>query len=322
MNNPKISVIVPVYNVEKLLHRCIDSILAQTFTDFELLLIDDGSKDKSGEICDEYTEIDARIRVFHKQNGGVSSARNIGLDNARGEWIGFVDSDDYVEENFLSSFFKLGQNADLLSQGFLSPNWQNKGPKTVTEKDEIVTENSIASFALRLTKTTQIGFLWCKLFRSKIINKYSIRFDENVCFMEDRLFIYNFLSHSNRVINVSETGYVYYFSSTGKTFGKQDVIKLEFDLLNCFLQMHGACLIDQEIKGLMSYEIIQLLCNPSIYKDTNPIYIASFFKNLYKYRDLSYNGCRKKVLILNYFPDKLLVNSMFRRIVFFFLNKM
>ena len=92
--NPKISVIVPVYNVEMFLRRCIDSILAQTFTDFELLLIDDGSKDKSGEICDEYATKDVRIRVFHKQNGGVSSARNVGLNHAIGEYICFCDADD------------------------------------------------------------------------------------------------------------------------------------------------------------------------------------------------------------------------------------
>lgn len=85
--NPKISVIVPVYNVEKYLRRCIDSILSQTFSDFELLLIDDGSKDKSGDICDEYAAKDARIRVFHKDNGGVSSARNLGLVKANGEFI-------------------------------------------------------------------------------------------------------------------------------------------------------------------------------------------------------------------------------------------
>ena len=96
MNNPKVSVIVPVYNIEKLLQRCIDSILAQTFTDFELLIIDDGSKDKSGEICDEYAEKDARIRVFHKQNGGVSSTRNLGRDEAKGKYIAFVDSDDFI----------------------------------------------------------------------------------------------------------------------------------------------------------------------------------------------------------------------------------
>ena len=91
---PKISVIVPVYNTEKYLQRCIDSILLQSFTDFELLLIDDGSTDSSGTICDKYAEQDSRIRVFHKANGGASSARNIGLDNAIGEWVCFVDSDD------------------------------------------------------------------------------------------------------------------------------------------------------------------------------------------------------------------------------------
>ena len=96
-----ISIITPVYNAEKYLRCCIDSIIAQTFTDFELLLIDDGSKDKSGAICDEYAAKDARIRVFHKENGGVSSARNLGLDNAKGEWITFIDSDDWVKQDYL-----------------------------------------------------------------------------------------------------------------------------------------------------------------------------------------------------------------------------
>ena len=91
-----ISIIVPVYNTEKYLHRCIDSVLAQTYQDFELLLIDDGSKDSSGAICDEYAAQDTRVRVFHKENGGVSSARNVGLDLAQGEWVTFVDSDDYI----------------------------------------------------------------------------------------------------------------------------------------------------------------------------------------------------------------------------------
>lgn len=101
MSRVKISVIVPVYNAEKYLRRCVGSILAQTFTDFELLLVDDGSTDASGAICDEYASADARVRVFHKPNGGVSSARNLGLDNARGEWIAFADADDYLFKHFL-----------------------------------------------------------------------------------------------------------------------------------------------------------------------------------------------------------------------------
>ena len=100
-----ISVIVPVYNTEKYLHRCVDSILAQTFTDFELLLIDDGSTDSSGAICDEYAQKDSRVRVFHKENGGVSSARNLGLDKAKGKWVTFVDSDDWIKESFLNKLY-------------------------------------------------------------------------------------------------------------------------------------------------------------------------------------------------------------------------
>ena len=103
---PEISIIVPVYKVEKYLRHCVDSILAQTFTDFELLLIDDGSPDNSGAICDEYAEKDNRVRVFHKENGGVSSARNLGLDNARGTYIMFCDSDDYVADNWAEKLYE------------------------------------------------------------------------------------------------------------------------------------------------------------------------------------------------------------------------
>ena len=106
---PIISVIVPVYNAENYLHRCIDSILAQTFTDFELLLINDGSTDNSGEICNAYAQKYPCIRMFHKNNGGVSSARNLGLTKANGEWIVFVDSDDWIEPHYLNVLYQNGK---------------------------------------------------------------------------------------------------------------------------------------------------------------------------------------------------------------------
>lgn len=99
---PKVSIIIPVYKAEKCLKRCIESVLNQTYKDWELLLIDDGSPDRSGDICDEYTKRDNRIRVFHKNNGGVSSARNLGLDNVNGEYVTFVDSDDLIDLNTLN----------------------------------------------------------------------------------------------------------------------------------------------------------------------------------------------------------------------------
>ena len=96
-----ISIIVPIYKAEQYIYRCVDSILAQSYTDFELLLINDGSPDGCGAICDAYAAKDSRVRVFHKENGGVSSARNLGLDNAQGEWVTFIDSDDYINDSFL-----------------------------------------------------------------------------------------------------------------------------------------------------------------------------------------------------------------------------
>ena len=111
-----ISIIVPVYNTEKYLDQCIQSILSQTYTDFELLLIDDGSTDSSGVICDRYAEQDSRVRVFHKPNGGVSSARNIGLDNTKGEWITFLDSDDWIAPSMLDEVYKTAMvnDADMV----------------------------------------------------------------------------------------------------------------------------------------------------------------------------------------------------------------
>ena len=117
-----ISVIVPVYKVEKYLPQCIDSILAQTYKDFELILIDDGSPDNCGKMCDEYAQRDARVRVIHQKNGGLSAARNAGIDMAKGEYIAFVDSDDYVSEEYLEKLYSclVCNNADISICGMLS----------------------------------------------------------------------------------------------------------------------------------------------------------------------------------------------------------
>ena len=116
MTNPKISIIVPVYKAENYLHRCVDSILTQTFSDFEVLLIDDGSPDKSGYICDEYARKDSRVRVFHKENGGVSSARQCGIDNAYGEYTIHADPDDWVEPTMLEELYAkaMDEDADMV----------------------------------------------------------------------------------------------------------------------------------------------------------------------------------------------------------------
>ncbi len=186
MNNPKISIIVPVYNVEQYLPRCMDSILAQTFTDFEVLLVDDGSKDRSGAICDEYAAKDARIRVFHKPNGGVSSARNVGLDEAKGEWVNFVDADDIVSDDCLEKLLAPADDEVDIVIGDFQPFGITFEKKALENRRY---SNSLwgACLAERM-KTMPFGVPWGKLFRNGIIRTNGIRFDENIHFNEDSLF--------------------------------------------------------------------------------------------------------------------------------------
>lgn len=218
VDNPKISVIVPVYNVEKFLHRCIDSILAQIFTDFELLLIDDGSKDKSGEICDEYARKDKRVRVFHKGNGGVSSARNVGLYNAVGTWVTFCDSDDYIYDNFLSDFMSQSLTVDLLSQGYLED--RNGVLTEKYEQDGVYTGANCNPFILNVYKSTQLGFLWCKAFKLEIIKSQHLLFDENIRHMEDLDFIIRYCQYVDKISNSSKCNYVYSYPVIVKDYNE------------------------------------------------------------------------------------------------------
>ena len=192
---PKISVIIPVYNTEKFLHRCIDSVLAQTYTDFELLLIDDGSKDSSGTICDEYAEKDSRVRVFHKENGGVSSARNLGLDNAQGEWVTFVDSDDYIEENFLKSF-EGNLDADLVVGNMIEKGPQGNLLKNIPSGYHHPLKKALEGNLTKLAFQSACE----KLFRGSLIK--NLRFDESMIIGEDHYFMlrYVYIAKSLRIL--------------------------------------------------------------------------------------------------------------------------
>lgn len=185
-NLPTISIIVPVFNVENYLHRCIDSILNQSFKNFELLLIDDGSKDNSGNICNEYAEKDSRIKVFHKENGGVSSARNIGLDHAVGEWVAFVDADDEVADGYLNIGAQFVE-ADIIQKPF-----------SVIDEREKENEYNQENFVLRKREDIFLFFvqkrnnaLWDKLIKMKLIGDR--RFNTEVSIGEDFLFFLSLL---------------------------------------------------------------------------------------------------------------------------------
>ena len=216
--NPKISVIVPVYNTEKWLVRCLDSILAQTFTDFELLLIDDGSTDGSSAICDEYAGKDSRVRVFHKPNGGVSSARNLGLDNAKGRWIAFADSDDIVYPCWLQNFDNTEfENCDLKIQGVNLVSAENQDNQEVV--NPIVYDADWLQLTQKLNYT--FGLLGVKLFKKKIIDIVgkTLRFDERKNFMEDEDFIIDYMSRIRNAVILPGVGYKYFLPKSEAKYG-------------------------------------------------------------------------------------------------------
>ena len=196
---PKISIIVPVYNTEKYLPRCIDSILGQSFADFELLLIDDGSTDESGAICDAYAKKDDRVRVFHQPNKGVSAARNVGLKYATGDWIFFPDSDDIVMPDAFEFMMKLlDEQTDYLMVGYQVYDEDGNCTYSVADKKQLTkTRDEALMEMFSPTDYRYQGYLWNKLFKASIIKEHNISFVQGIKFNEDRLFNVEYLCHTN-----------------------------------------------------------------------------------------------------------------------------
>lgn len=205
---PEISVIIPVFNAEKYIRKCIDSLLCQTFNDFELLLINDGSNDGSETIIDEYQEKEARVKAIHKKNTGVSSTRNFGIKEAQGNYIVFIDSDDYVSIDYLKKLYEYHED-DFVVSGYQQFGATDTGyiPSpykiTKTEKDKREFEKLLAHGYITRT-------CWAKLFKKSILDLYGILFPEDLFFCEDSTFVFNYLSHCETVRYIPFCGYFYY----------------------------------------------------------------------------------------------------------------
>lgn len=205
----KVSVIIPVYKAANCLRRCVDSILNQTFTDFELILVDDGSPDQSGRICDEYAIRDTRVKTVHKENGGVSTARNAGLDIAIGKWIVFVDSDDWCESNYLSDFFCTSEilaDNDVVIQGRRNETSAGVVSSNLVLHDDVY--SNIVSGMLQANLLT-FGAPYCKLYPSRLIEENNIRFPVDYSYGEDTVFFFRVLLLADRVITISKCNYHY-----------------------------------------------------------------------------------------------------------------
>lgn len=217
MINPKISIIVPIYKAEFTLLRCLDSLKAQTFTDFEVLMVDDGSPDRCGEIIDEYAAKDSRFKAYHKPNGGVSSARQFGIDHARGEYTIHADPDDWVELTMLEELYRKAKEDD--ADMVICDYWIN-----TTNREDYVCQEPISLIHDSLLKELfgRIhGSCWNKLIKKDLYNQNSVRFPSGLSFCEDQYVIASFLKHNIKVGYLNKAFYHYYRSDSDNSLSRK-----------------------------------------------------------------------------------------------------
>lgn len=211
---PQISVIVPIYNMELHMKKCINSVLGQTFQDFELILVDDGSKDKSDKICDEYARMDRRVQVIHKENGGVSTARNAGLTIAKGEYVAFVDADDWLEADYLETLYQLAKkhSVDIACCTLIGADENGKNfifvslPKDKSEEKYV----SFQDEDFRFSKWYSLGTPVCKIIKRTLISNNNLQFDKTLSIGEDQVFYAESVLYAKCYVVSAEPKYHYY----------------------------------------------------------------------------------------------------------------
>lgn len=295
-STPLVSIIVPVYNVEKYIDRCVESVVSQTFTDWELLLIDDGSPDKSGELCDVWSKHDSRIKVFHKKNGGVSSARNLGIEISCGKWIIFVDSDDWIDRNCLSACLNIinKYQVDIVQFGYRKVKFSGK----------IISEHLFSRKYLNSKEYAQIKYknvcAGGSLIKSDIIINNHIRFKEGVKYAEDQMFIMNCMRFSEKIMYHNNIYYNYHINLQSAVHNA----KIEDKIKSCYEIVSFAG--DDRFYGrwkdnLLFNFLIDFILNYNI----DNICLKSFLKEL----SLSVNnlyGLKRKLIYLT-----MLINPFF-----------
>lgn len=250
-----VSIIVPVYNSQKYLNKCIESLVNQTYKNIEVFLIDDGSSDESPQICDKWANIDNRINVIHQKNGGVSSARNCGLQHAKGYYISFVDSDDYLPENSIKVLLdNITDNDDLISGSYIIKKIKKKN---LSNPDLIVYPNEKFT---RFDEYDKTNWGNCgKLYKSSIIKENNILFNTKLSFGEDHIFNLNYVKHTNNNIVVINKPVYVYNNSIRNSLTSKPHIDMNFQqkaLFEAILNFFGTDNISAEAKNNYLYNAI------------------------------------------------------------------
>lgn len=225
----KVSVIVPVYNVEKYLKRCLDSLINQTLSDIDIICINDGSKDSSLQILEQYAQKDSRIVIYNQENSGLSVARNTGLEHASGEYIGFVDSDDWVDLDFYEKLYNSAKNnnADIAVADFIREH-PNKKPKRLKLKEEKIYTTPEDKFMI--CKVHREGCVWNKIYRTEFIHSINLKFVPKM-YYEDRDFTISSLYFSKKLVTTPNTYYRYFVNPKSIVNKRRNYIQDEHYIL-------------------------------------------------------------------------------------------
>lgn len=218
---PCVSIIIPIYNAETTLPRCVESVLGQEYTDFELILADDGSRDGSGALCDTFAQQDSRVRVLHKKNSGVSDTRNQAMSAARGRYLQFLDADDWITPNATKLLVRTAEEhqCDLVISDFYRVVDDRVSPKGDIDEDGPLTREEFAAHMMENPADFYYGVLWNKLYRRDIIQEYQLRMDPEISWCEDFLFNLEYIRHAKRFFALQVP--IYYYVKTKGSLASQ-----------------------------------------------------------------------------------------------------
>ncbi|QCS53922.1 glycosyltransferase family 2 protein [Priestia flexa] len=314
-----ISVIVPIYNAEKHLNKCLESLRKQIQTNLEIILINDGSTDKSAAICDEYQQLDNRFKLINKPNGGVSSARNVGLKAASGQYVGFIDPDDFVELDMFAKLYSLiiEQNADISACGYFKEDSNGSLIEGLVNRETVIMNSSQALNRI-LNNNSMRGFLWNKLFSMKLLNGKKglikeVSFNENVHFCEDLLFCCQAILNSDKVVydNMPLYHYVIHEDNVSKKLFSLKKVTALYALEEIINLVEGKKNIDIKLyKSFYMHINISLLANGIDQQQfSKNKYIKNLLnENLYKY---GLKDMKNKTILLSCFLARINVKLFY-----------
>lgn len=321
MEKELISIVVPIYNVELYLKRCIESIQRQTYSNIEIILVNDGSTDESGNICEEYAKADKRIKVLHKKNSGLSGARNVGIANAHGKYIAFIDSDDFVKENFIQTLYELieSNKADIAICNYIrgkESTFQNSNCKTKIKIETYCAEEMLKNWHGKYKHQETVA--WNKLYLKEIFDKYNICYPEGWRCGEDVYATHQIVAKANKIVITNEVLYYYFDNTSGimRTISEEKVNvnimaqekRIEFFEENGYVE---AC--ERMLIKLQKYYMLMYckLCDDITFKKA----LKQKFKEQYKkVNRLKRTAFTERLLFWSFRYCSILYEGMFRLI--------